>query len=531
MTVTRKTSLNAVELAVFSGRLDAICKEMGEVLQKSALSPNIKDRLDFSCAFFDKEGKIVAQAAHIPVHLGSMAFAMKHIVSAHSWFEGDTLVLNDPFMGGTHLPDVTLISPCFCGGTLMGFVANRAHHANIGCDSPGSMPLSEALSDEGVLISPIKLYERGVRQSHVVALLASVDKKECSSLLPGDFLAQVSSNRLGLKRLAEWLASAEVDLCYFQEGLRSINEYGSRLAMKSLAKIPNGIVHFSDFMDGDGFSAQAVKIQLSMAVQDGRFYFDFEGTSGQVRGNINCPMSVCAASVYYVFAGLLPDYVPHCDGVFGLLDIKAPEGCLVNARQGVAVSAGNVETSMRIVDVVLGCLSELGLSVPAASQGTMNNVAMGGEFEGKRWADSETFGGGGGAGPHWPGINAAQCHMTNTLNTPVESLEMHYPILIEKYGVRSGSGGLGEHSGGNGLERVYAFLAPVNVTLLTERRESSPWGLKEGMPGASGVNAFNSEGVGAKCVFNAGYGDVLALKTPGGGGWGSPRTNKEGKNT
>ena len=520
MTVEVQQGFDAIELAIFSGRLNSICDQMGEVLKKTALSPNIKDRLDFSCAFFDDHGLIVAQAAHIPVHLGSMAFAMKDIVSRFNWFDGDLVVLNDPFMGGTHLPDVTIISPLFHQYKLLGFVANRAHHANIGSDASGSMPLTKNLSEEGVLISPCKLLSKGVINLDVQGLLASVDSSLDQSTLPGDFQAQLSANQIGCKRLSSWLLDLEDAVSYFELGLRCINRYGHEITTGAISKLPEGRVSFIDFMDGDGFDSKQIPIKLELSVLNGDLLFDFSGTSQQVSGNINCPESVCAASVYYVVSSLLPSYVPHCHGVFKCIKIMSLKGSLLNADAGAAVSAGNVETSMRIVDVVLGAFSKLGVDVPAASQGTMNNVAMGGLSGGRRWDYYETIGGGGGAGSINNGLTASQCHMTNTLNTPIESLELHYPIRIKEYAIRSGSGGDGFNQGGDGIKRTYEFTSGSMVTLLTERRSNSPWGLSGGGAGLSGSNWLNGRQLAAKTEFVVKENDQLLIMTPGGGGWG-----------
>lgn len=510
--------LDAVQLAVFSGHLSSVCEEMGVVLQRSAFSPNIKDRLDYSCAFFDKAGRIIAQAAHIPVHLGSMAFAMQDIIAEVVWFEGDVLVLNDPFKGGTHLPDVTLVSPVYENNHLIGFIANRAHHANIGCDSPGSMPLSTTLSQEGVLISPQKLYVKGVLQPETVALLTEIEGSLTTAGLSGDFAAQLSANAVGVQRLKQWLSESDMDSVAFAAGLEQINQYGRSLAIKSFAGLPKGESFFSDYLDGDGISPETIKISARLVVGEDSILVDFSGTSSQVAGNLNCPQSVCAAAVYYVFAGLLPEYVPHCDGVFRLIKMIAPEGSLLNASPGAAVAAGNVETSMRIVDVVLGALNKLGVDAPAASQGTMNNVAMGGRVD--AWDYYETIGGGAGAGSQFAGLSATQCHMTNTLNTPVESLELHYPLMITEYSIRQGSGGAGIRKGGDGVTRSYQFRSPTSITLLTDRRLFSPWGAAGGSDGAVGSNYFNGQRVASKVVLLADEGDCLQVNTPGGGGWG-----------
>ena len=516
-------SLNSIDLAIFIGRLNAICDEMGYTLQRSALSPNIKDRLDFSCAVFDDSGDICAQAAHIPVHLGSMAFAMQGIVARFDWCAGDMLVLNDPFLGGTHLPDVTLVAPFFVGDVLLGFVANRAHHANIGSDSPGSMPLSSELSSEGVLISPAKLFDRGSLVEERVEQLAMIEGQQPSSKLelPGDFKAQVSANLIGVSRIGEWLQSMSNSLASFRRALLSLRDYGDALAGANFRELPEGEVVFVDYLDGDGFGSNRIKIQLTLLVRAGKLHLDFQGTDAQVLGNVNCPLSVCVASVYYVFVCLLPDYVPCCQGVFEHIEVSAPEGCLVNALPGAAVAAGNVETSMRIVDVVIGALAKLGVDMPACSQGTMNNVAFGSRDKDHRWDYYETIAGGAGASRHFSGLSAIQSHMTNTLNTPIESLEMHYPLRIDEYAVRRSSGGLGLNIGGDGVRRCYRFLKDASVTLLTERRTIAPWGLNGGESAMAGVNRLNGSILPAKYEGRVTAGDVVCIDTPGGGGWGS----------
>ena len=515
-------SLNSIDLAIFIGRLNAICDEMGYTLQRSALSPNIKDRLDFSCAVFDDRGNICAQAAHIPVHLGSMAFAMQGIVARFEWCAGDMLVLNDPFLGGTHLPDVTLVAPFFVGDVLLGFVANRAHHANIGSDSPGSMPLSKDLSSEGVLIPPSKLIERGSLVGGVVKQLAMIENQQLSSdcELPGDFKAQVSANLVGVSRIGEWLQSMPSSRISFRQALLSLHKYGDALAGARFRELPEGKVVFSDYLDGDGFGANRIKIKLTLVINAGKLHLDFQGTDAQVLGNVNCPLSVCVASVYYVFVCLLPDYVPCCQGVFEHIDVRAPEGCLVNALPGAAVAAGNVETSMRIVDVVIGALAKLAVDMPACSQGTMNNVAFGSRDRDHRWDYYETIAGGAGANRHFSGLSAIQSHMTNTLNTPIESLEMHYPLQIDEYAVRRLSGGVGLNTGGDGVRRSYRFLKDASVTLLTERRTIAPWGLNGGESGLVGVNRLNGSILPAKYEGKVSAGDVVCIDTPGGGGWG-----------
>lgn len=506
--------LNAVDLGVFSNRLEAVCDEMGAVLQRSAFSPNIKDRLDFSCAVFDVDGGLSAQAAHIPVHLGSMAYAMKGIVSQCQWAEGDMVVVNDPFMGGTHLPDVTVIAPVFVENTLVAFVANRAHHANIGGSSPGSMPISKTLSEEGVIISPTHLMRGG---EWVTALLEMLGE----DIDQGDFAAQVSANKIGVARLCGLITTTGYS--QYGQALEQLNAYGERLARSHLAPIPEGCYRFTDVMDDDGAGLENIPITVALTVSRAGICADFEGTAGQVQGNINCPLSVAAAAVFYVFRCLMPRHTPCCAGVFKPIVLKAPKGSLVNAEYPAAVAAGNVETSTRITDVVLGALAKaLPHNIPAASHGSMNNVAMGAAACGqnRRWDYYETIGGGMGASAAGAGLSGVQTHMTNTLNTPVESLEMHYPLRVLSYRLRQNSGGRGYYSGGDGIIREFEFLKPASVTLLTERRNNTPWGLAGGDSGCVGENTLNGITVGGKCELQVQGGDRLSIASPGGGGWG-----------
>ncbi len=505
--------LNPVRLGLFVSRLESVCEEMGAVLQRAAFSPNIKDRLDFSCAIFDARGELCAQAAHIPVHLGSMAYAMADIVGACAWAPGDMVVVNDPFLGGTHLPDVTVIAPYFGeDGSLLAFVANRAHHADIGAATPGSMPLSRSLDEEGVVIPPTHLVRAGLLD--YAQLRAWFGEGE-----HGDFVAQVSANRCGLARLKELV---DVLPLPFSAAVAQLQDYGERLARNTLAELPPGRYCFTDYMDDDGFGHQRLPIAVAVSLDDGGVTVDFDGTSPQVEGNINCPLSVAAAAVYYMFRCLMPDEVPVCAGLFRPISILAPEGCLLNARRPAAVAAGNVETSMRATDAVLGALAQaIPERIPAAGHGSMNNVAMGAKTAGGAWNYYETIAGGAGGHALAAGNSGVQGHMTNTLNTPVESLEMHYPLRVKRYALRSGSGGVGQHPGGEGLVREFEFLAPTRFTLLTERRSIAPWGLAGGGEGARGENRLNGALLPAKVSAEALPGDVLSVATPGGGGWGA----------
>lgn len=509
--------MDAIALGLFSSRIEAVCDEMGAVLRRSALSPNIKDRLDFSCAVFDAHGRLCAQAAHIPVHLGSMAFAMADLVAGRRWQSGDMLVVNDPYLGGTHLPDVTVVAPVIVEAELMGFVANRAHHANIGADSPGSMPISRTLEEEGFVIPPSFIQQQNRLDEALFERLSGGQGQ--SSQSAGDFRAQMSANAVGVQRLAGLIETT--GLARFKSLLGALNDYAERVARDSLRAIPAGCYAFSDFMDDDGLGAQDVPICVQIQIGDGQVAVDFAGTGAQVTGNINCPLPVTAAAVFYVFRCLMPAQTPGCAGSFRPIRISAPEGSLVNARRPAAVAAGNVETSSRIVDFVLGALAgAIPGRIPAASQGTMNNIAMGSRDPTAAWDYYETLGGGTGGNARAAGLSGVQSHMTNTLNTPVESLESHYPLRVTRYGLRRGSEGAGQHAGGAGLIREYQFLAPAEVTLLTERRRRAPWGAQGGGAAAVGENRLNGALLPGKCQLHVNEGDLLTLATPGGGGWG-----------
>lgn len=507
--------MDAVELTLFIKRINAICGEMGSVLMRTAFSPNIKDRQDFSCAIFDAHGRLCAQAAHIPVHLGSMAYAMADIVSQVNWQAGDMLILNDPYLGGTHLPDITVIAPVFHQQRLCAFVANRAHHADIGAASPGSMPLTHDLEEEGLIISPTLIMRNDrMREDIFNQMLSRLNNPEIAR---PDFIAQISANYSGNRRLHELIKT--MSPADFENALQSLNDYAGTLASSVLSGLPQGEYVFTDVMDDDGLGHVDIPIKTTIRVTRNAIEVDFSGTAAQVNGNINCPMSVTAAAVYYCFYCLLPPQTPACAGTFRNVTLHAPDGSLVNARYPAAVAAGNVETSSRIVDVVLGALANLlPDKIPAASHGTMNNVAMGSA----RWDYYETLGGGMGAGSCTDGLSAVQTHMTNTLNTPVEILEKYYPLRIAQYAVRHGSGGEGKHRGGDGIIREYEFLEDCHVTLLTERRRHQPWGLAGGKPGSAGLNLFNNEILPGKAGFDAGPGDRLTIQTAGGGGWGTP---------
>ncbi|MEW8030168.1 MAG: hydantoinase B/oxoprolinase family protein [Candidatus Thiodiazotropha sp.] len=510
--------MDAVELNIFASRLEAVCDEMGAVLRNAAFSPNIRDRLDFSCAVFDAQGELCAQAAHIPVHLGSMAYAMADIVARVEWREGDMVVLNDPFMGGTHLPDVTLVAPLFYAGRLTAFLVNRAHHADIGATSPGSMPVSHSLDQEGRVIPPGKLVRGGAIDGDFLSSIIRDNRNPGES--EGDFAAQISANRSGLKRLAQLIDEWGRDP--FLAGLEALNAYAERLAREALKRIPPGEYRFKELMDDDGQGNSDIPILVRLVAEPERILVDFSGTADQVAGNINAPLSVAAAAVYYVFRCLMPPQTPACAGSFRSIGLYVPKGCLLNARRPAAVAAGNVETSTRVVDAVLGALAQvLPDDIPAASHGSMNNLAMGSVGGELCWDYYETVGGGMGAGKRGGGLHGVQTHMTNTLNTPIEVIEERFPVQVVNYSLRRGSGGKGIRSGGDGLIRRFKFLAPTQVTLLTERRVHRPWGCAGGNPGEAGINTHNGKPIPAKVSLMVEAGDTVTIETPGGGGWGA----------
>lgn len=520
--------MSPIELSLLVSRLNAVCEEMGAVLRRSAFSPNIRDRLDFSCAVFDAEGELCAQAAHIPVHLGSMAYAMHEVVAAVEWAEGDMVVMNDPYLGGTHLPDVTVIAPVYVDGQRIGFVANRAHHADIGAAAPGSMPITSSLAEEGLLIPPTHFQRAGQRQARAWdALLARLANPAQSA---GDFSAQFSANEIGIQAVQS--LAKPFGAAGFAAATEAVNAYAARLAASGLADLAEGSYCFTDYLDDDGLGNEQlpikVKIDIAQTASGPNIQVDFTGSAAQTAGNVNCPLSVTAAGVLYAFRCLMPANTPATAGAFQAIQISAPEGCMLNARRPAAVAAGNVETSTRVVDAVLGALAQAAPQrIPAASHGSMNNLAMGARDEGQAWDYYETMGGGMGASATAAGLSGLQTHMTNTLNTPIEVLEMNYPLRVTRYALRHGSGGKGQHGGGEGLIRELAFLAPAEVCLLTERRINPPWGLQGGEAAASGENRLNGQPLPPKVALSVKAGDVLQVASAGGGGWGAVRETKK----
>jgi N-methylhydantoinase B len=527
----RPAAVDAITLEVFNHRLSAIAEEMGVTLCRSAFSPNIKERRDFSCALFDAGGALVAQAAHIPVHLGSTQLSVQAAIAALPMRPGDVVMLNDPFAGGTHLPDVTVVAPVYLPAEArpFGYVANRAHHADIGGSSPGSMPLATEIYEEGLRLPPVRLVVRGRQNDDVMRLFLANTRVEDERR--GDLLAQLAALRLGARRVGELVHGAGRKTV--TATMLALQEYSGRLMAAALRRLPAGVYRAEDWMDDDGAGTVHVPIRVAVRLGSGRASVDFTGTAPQVFGGINANYAITTAAVLYVFQCLAGEAIPANAGLMRPIRIVAPEGTLVNARFPAAVAGGNVETSQRIVDVLFKALAKtVPRRVPAASNGSMNNLAMGGvdPWRQRQFAYYETIAGGAGAGPSGPGLSAVHTHMTNTLNTPVEAMEAAYPVRVTRYAVRRGSGGGGRHRGGDGVLREIEFLAPARVTLLTERRLLPPYGLQGGRPGIAGRNWLLSQGqtrrLPGKVSLRVVSGDRLRIATPGGGGWGRNQSRK-----
>ena len=544
-------NIDAVSLEVFRNLFASIAEEMGVALGRTAWSPNIKERRDYSCAIFDAGGRLIAQAEHIPVHLGAMPASVQAAIERFDSFEpGDIIALNDPYLGGTHLPDLTLISPTFAPGeshggrpgALAGFVATRAHHADVGGMAPGSMPSSTTIYQEGFIIPPIRLSRAGVMNEEVIELfmrnVRTPEERE------GDLAAQIAANHVGETRFRQLIAR------YGRETVDghadALIAYAERIVRHALRSIPAGAYTFADTMEPPTPDSDPPRIAVTITSDgEGFLTVDFSGTSPeQPLSNINAVRAVTVSAVQYCVRCLAGPRAPANHGSFASVNVITPEGSLVNPRPPRAVAAGNVETSQRIVDVVLGALAPvLPDIIPAASQGTMNNVTIGGmdPRTGRPFAYYETLAGGVGASPNGSGESAIHSHMTNTMNTPVEALEFQFPFRVIEYGIRRESGGGGRFRGGDGLIRTVEFLADATVSLQTERRSQGPWGLAGGGDGAPGRNSLRTiesqtyDSVPANTTLHVSAGDALRIETPGGGGWGqsesTPTDREEGNRT
>lgn len=516
--------LNPAELEIFKNQLTAVAEEMGTSLIRSAFSANIKERRDLSCALFNSEGEMIAQAAHIPVHLGSMSFSTKAILDEGSVGNGDIFILNDPFRGGTHLPDITCIEPFFVNDRLEFLLASRAHHADVGGKTPGSMPLSTSIHEEGIIIPPTRICKNGKFNEKLFNSI--INQTRNPEEREGDFRAQLSSLKTGRKRLSEIIDKYSISK--IKSASESLLDYSEKIMRKTIDEIPDGTYEFKDYLDDDGAGTEDIKIQVKVEVKKSDALVDFQGSSKNVKGCLNTPLSVTTAAVIYCFQCLAPDELPLNSGPLRAIKVKVDDDSILNAKYPSAVAGGNVETSQRVVDVVFGALSKaVPEKIQAASAGTMNNITFGGinTAPGTNFTYYETLGGGMGGRKGFNGVNAVQTHMTNTLNTPIESLERELPVMIESYSIRYGSGGSGKYSGGNGLVREYRFLQKSEVTLITERRRNSPWGVKGGKNGLKGKNILvdsngRSKEIHAKCSFQVNKDEIVRIETPGGGGWG-----------
>lgn len=529
--------INPAELEIFKNLFHSVSEEMGAALRRSAFSPNIKERRDYSCAVFDHRGEVVAMGDHMPVHLGSMPKSVAAAIKSLKLRDGDIAVLNDPFAGGTHLPDITCVMPIFArdykGQTRpLFYVANRAHHSDVGGAQPASMGLSEEIYQEGLRIPPVFLVRNGSPQRDVVAMLLANVRTPVER--EGDLTAQIASCKLGEQRLQEMAqkyGASRINLY-----LSALQRYSATLMRNALLQIPEGTYRAEDFMDDDGYSTRPVRLRVKIQIHAGRATVDFTGTSPQCQGSINAVLAITVSAVFYVFRCLLGEDVPACAGLMKPIEVIAPEASVVNAISPAAVAAGNVETCQRIVDVLLRALAKaLPHRIPAASSGTMNNFSFGGihPATGRPFAYYETIAGGMGARPSANGLSGIHTHMTNSLNTPVEAFESHFPVRVRRTSLRRGSGGSGQFTGGDGIIREIEFLSPVSCSILSDRRRFPPYGLAAGQPGKSGRNTLIINGVRrklpSKTVFSATPGSILKIETPGGGGWGTIQKSHKAK--
>lgn len=516
--------INAVRLEIFKSLFHAIAEEMGATLKRTAFSPNIKERRDYSCAVFDHRGDMLAQGDHMPVHLGSMPLSVRAAIQSREIRPGDVVMLNDPFKGGTHLPDITLVSGVFSKKKLRFYVASRAHQSDVGGMTPGSMPLAEEIYQEGLRIPPVKLISGGKLDTDVWDIvLANVRTPQERE---GDLAAMLGANRTGERRLVEIVAKYG-----WNEVSRYITEilnYSERMTRHAISIIPDGTYEAEDFLDDDGITRKPIAIRVKIQIKRDRAIVDFSKSDPQAGGSVNAVYAITASVVFYVFRTLVGLSIPSNAGGMRPLEIIAPEGTIVNALPPAAVCGGNVETSQRIVDVLYKCLAEaLPDRIPAASQGTMNNFTFGSIDPRTRQpvAYYETVSGGMGARPTMDGLDGVHTHMTNSMNTPVEALEHAYPVRVLRYGLRPNSGGRGKYRGGDGVIRELRFLAKAQVTLLSDRRKFPPYGLNGGEPGQAGLDLLvrkdgQKQELPSKFTFWLEAGDTLSIQTPGGGGWG-----------
>ena len=526
-----------IELEIFKNLYHSIAEEMGAALRRTAFSPNIKERRDYSCAVFDGAGEVIAMGDHMPVHLGSMPMSVKAAIASCNMSRGDVVMLNDPFRGGTHLPDITLVAPVHIknrrASTPDFFVASRAHHADVGGTYAGSMGLCREIYQEGFRIPPVRIVRSGAIEADVLALLLS--NVRTPEEREGDLGAQIAACHTGAERLREICARYGIDRV--KRAAKELLEYSEELMRAFLLRVPPGQYRSEDFLDNDGITDKPVRIAVTLTFatkqrSQGRprcqVTVDFTGSDPQVEGSVNAVEAITYSACFYVFRCLLADDVPATAGLMLPIHVIAPPGTIVNARPPAAVAGGNVETSQRIVDVLLRALSEaIPGRVPAAAAGTMNNLTIGGvdPRTGRPFAYYETIAGGMGARPTKAGVSGVHTHMTNSLNTPAEALEFAYPLRVRRYSLRPGSGGAGKHHGGDGIIREIEVLTDCEVTLLADRRSRAPWGLSGGGDGTAGSTTLSRhdgslETMPGKFSTRLRSGERIRIESPGGGGWG-----------
>jgi len=522
-----------VELEIFKNVFHSVAEEMGAALRRTAFSPNIKERRDYSCAVFDSQARVIAMGDHMPVHLGSMPMSVEATLEDLQLGPGDVAMLNDPFRGGTHLPDITLVAPVYVRkwhGPAF-YVASRAHHADIGGAYPGSMGLCREIYQEGLRIPPVKIMRAGKIVPDVLALLLNNVRTPIER--EGDLGAQMAACHTGRKRLRE--ICGRYGLARVRNAAAALLDYSEELMRDLLAQVPSGLYEAEDFLDNDGISERPVRIAVSIKIgasgKKPTAKVDFTGSDPQVEGSVNVVAAITYSACFYVFRCLLAEDVPATAGLMWPIEVIAPLGSVVNAYPPAAVAGGNVETSQRIVDVLLRAFAgAIPDRIPAAASGSMNNLTIGGldPRTGEPFAYYETIAGGMGARPTKPGVSGVHTHMTNSLNTPAEALEHAYPLRVQKYSLRAGSGGDGRHRGGEGIVREIEMLTDAEVTLLSDRRVRGPYGLKGGLDGSAGKAEIirrdgSSQALPGKFNVRLRNGDRIRIETPGGGGWGTPK--------
>jgi len=528
--------LDPISFEILKNSFISIAEEMGVVLRRSSFSPNIKERKDFSCALFDALGQLVAQAEHIPVHLGAMPYSVQAVLKEFKddLSEGDDIILNDPYRGGTHLPDITMVSPIFFKERLVGFAANRAHHSDVGGVAPGSMSaLSRDINQEGIRIPPVKLWTEGKPNRQILDFVLSNVRTPDERL--GDLRAQRAANLVGARRLLELLKRSSASIV--ESGMNQLINYSEELMIKRIRELPRRSSSAIDYLDDDAFGNTNIPIEVKLTIGRESMAFDFSGSAKQVQGPLNAVYSVTLSAVYYVVRCVTDPSIPANAGCFKPIQVKAPAGTIVNAEPPAPVAGGNVETSTRIVDVALKAIAGIvPEKVCAACQGTMNNVTIGGvdPRTGKYFTYYETIAGGFGARFNKDGVDGIHSHMTNTLNTPVEALESAYPLRIRRYELVRRSGGRGRFRGGLGIRRETEVLAEGStISLMGERQRRGPWGLQGGRSGSPGeygiVRGNKMKALSSKTTLSANARDVLTVTTPGGGGYGSPSERTRNK--